>query len=230
MKMYFLVEGRGTEMRVYPNWVNKFLPKLPFYNDYEDFKNCDSGFYLISGEGYPSILNEIDSATQNVNNIGNVDYFFIILDCDEDHELVRHQKVLDKVNTELLDKRVEVVVIIQKRCFETILLGNRKVIPRNSTNQEMVSYLNYYDVTTVDPEHMGNYSDDLNHAQFHTKYLRKALVEKRIKYSKSNPSAVTCESYTDELIKRVKATNHLTMFRSFVDYMEEISAKHNSYI
>ncbi|WP_158685578.1 hypothetical protein [Pseudoalteromonas sp. T1lg122] len=227
--MYFLVEGRGTEMRVYPKWVNAFLPKLPFHNDYESFKSSDNGFYLMSGDGYPSILNEIDNAIVNVNNIGNVDYLFIVLDCDEDCEKERYQEVINKTAPQNLNERTEIKVIIQKRCFETILLGNRKVIPRNSNNAQFVSYFNYHDVTLQDPELMGNFSDDFTHSQFHAEYLRKALMDKRIKYSKGNPKAILCESFTNELIKRVKETDHLPMFQNFVGIMEEISLKHRAY-
>lgn len=56
MNLYFLVEG-VTERKLYPKWINYLLPSLTrvFSPDEAEQNN----YYLISGGGFPSLLDEI---------------------------------------------------------------------------------------------------------------------------------------------------------------------------
>lgn len=229
MKMYFLVEGKGTEMKVYPNWLKEILPRLEYFRDYESFKNSESGIYLFSGEGYPSILNHIENSVKDICDLADVDYFFIILDCDES-TIEERKKEVDKKLSELeIPKRLEVSTLVQKRCFETILLGNKKVIPRAPNTERMQKFRNYYDVSSNDPERMGNYSSKYTHSQFHSAYVRAAFVERKMAYSKSNPRSVMDKSYLDELVKRIDETQDLINFSDFIEKLRGIAKKHKLY-
>ncbi|MCZ4339408.1 hypothetical protein [Shewanella colwelliana] len=223
MKLYFLVEGVSSEMAAYPVWIKTILPMLDRYSSYNDFKATDKGFYIISGRGYPSILNHIENAVENIIDSSDVNHFFVILDADEDSIQVRETEVNEQISKHNLPAHTQVHVIVQNRCFETILLANRKAIPRQATSVPLVEYKRYYDVVQLDPEIMGPYDTNrFTHSQFHSEYALKALREKRIRYSKSNPASISNEDFLKEIIKRTNETNHLDSFKNFVRKLTEI--------
>ncbi|MFT6901179.1 MAG: oligoribonuclease NrnB/cAMP/cGMP phosphodiesterase (DHH superfamily) [Colwellia sp.] len=225
MKIYLLVEGDSTEMYVYPFWLNYFLPSINQYQDYEEFKSCDSGFHLFSGKGYPNILGEIQNASKNINDIGNVDHFFIILDSDEDKVEDRKKLVQSTVNTIKLPDRVNLHIIIQNRCFETALLANPKTMSRQPRNEPLISFVKYYNLIDNDPEKMGNFSKKFTHSQFHTTYANNALREKKIRYTKSNPRGICTKDFLEEILKRIDNTNHISSFKEFFDRLKNIKSK-----
>jgi hypothetical protein len=210
-------------MQVYPEWVKYFTPSIEYIDDFERFKESDSGFFLVSGEGYPSILNHLENSGKDIENIGNVDHFFIILDCDESTVIQRENEVKNQIKLLNLNINSEITIIIQKRCFETLLLGNNQAIPRQPNNYPLIDYYRYFNVTTNDPEDMGPYSDDYTHAQFHAKYAIQALREKRIKYSKSNCIGVANTQYVENILRRVNETEHLKSFKKLADKLNEIN-------
>ena len=222
MKMYFLVEGNSTEKKVYPEWLKILIPGIEQHLSYDDFRKSEQGFFLFSGQGYPSILNHISNSVSDINDAGDVNFFFVVLDCDESSVEEREKEVIEKVTSANLNESTECHVIVQKRCFETTLLGNEKVISRQPNTEKMRTYSQYYNVVLNDPEEMGNYSDKFTHSQFHEAYIRAALVEKRVKYSKSNPKEIMSKTYFDELIKRISSTEHLESFNSFVSKISQI--------
>ncbi|PSU75706.1 hypothetical protein CTM93_19740 [Photobacterium phosphoreum] len=225
MKLYFLVEGISSEMQVYPKWIQYFMPKIIEHKDFESFKHSNSGFYLVSGMGYPSILNHIGNAVSDIFDIEDVDYLYIILDCDEDDLNKRLNIINDELNKHTFPERLNVQVIIQKRCFETILLANNMVMPRNPKTSPLIEYLKYYNVIDNDPENMGHYNDDYTHSQFHTEYAIKALRDKKIRYTKSNCSSVTNNDYIQKIEQRVASTPHLKSFKLFIDSLKAINEK-----
>lgn len=228
MKLYLLVEGISSEMQAYPVWLKYFIPVLTHHDNFEAFKSADEGFHLISGHGYPSIITHINNAAGDVNDIGDIDYFFVILDCDEDEADIRKAIVEAELVKYAFPDRVNVEVVIQNRCFETLLLANRKAIPRQPTSERLINYVRYYDVVENDPEAMGHFNDDFNHAQFHAEYANKALREKRIRYTKSNCGDVATVDYIQEIDKRINDTNHLQSFAAFIQQLKTIQKKINS--
>ncbi|MGI2022417.1 hypothetical protein [Shewanella glacialipiscicola] len=223
MKLYFLVEGVSSEMSAYPVWIKYILPMLDRCGNYDDFIKSKSGFFIISGYGYPSILTHVGDASENICEIKDIDHFFIILDADEDDVETRESEVLNKIAEYSLPKKTNVHVIVQYRCFETILLANRKVIPRNATSEPLIKYKRYFDVVVSDPESMGPFDEErFTHSQFHTEYALKALREKRVRYSKANPEPVSNNSYVNEIINRTNETPHLQSFAKFLVKLNEI--------
>ncbi|WP_026016839.1 hypothetical protein [Catenovulum agarivorans] len=223
MKLYFLVEGVSSEMQVYPEWIKFFIPSLNYFDSFEDFKSCSSGFFLISGEGYPSILNHLENSSKDIVDIGDVNHFFIILDCDESTVEHREREVKEGIEALNLELNAEITVIIQKRCFETFLLGNNQAIPRQPNDYPLIDYFRYFNVITDDPEEMGAFSTEYTHSQFHAKYAIQALREKRIRYSKSRCDSVATSEYVEKIEQRVNDTEHLKSFTKLANKLKEIN-------
>lgn len=199
MKLYFLLEGVGSEMQAYPSWMKKLLPTLEIFNNTEEFNDfmiTDNSAYFISGEGYPSLLTKVESSIKDIEAVKNVDYFFVILDSDDESLEVRQKAVLDQCKKHDISRNIKVCVIVQKRCFETLILRNQRYIPRHpepNPEPNMESFwdlFQYYNVHVNDPEDMGNYNDRYTHSQFHAHYAKKALWEKKIIYTKGKIGVV----------------------------------------
>lgn len=221
MKLYFLVEGESSEMDVYPGWIKYLIPQLDYHNDFNGFKTCENGFFLISGMGYPSIYNHIENAVKDVNEIGDVDYFFIVIDSDEDVVSKRKLEIEERLSGFSLGRTI-VISVVQNRCLETLLLGNKKKIPRQPTTFPLIDYLRYYNVNDNDPELMGKETEN-THSQFHYKYLKTALRERRIPYSKSNASALANGNYLKPILDRIYNDHHLCSFKEMFDILLKIS-------
>lgn len=222
MKLYFLVEGVSSEMTVYPQWIKLFLPEIPTFKKYSDFVNAQNGIFFISGEGYPSIHNHLENSIKDINKIGGIDYFFVILDCDESSVDIRTNEIQSIILQHPLPQKTDLTIIIQKRCFETILLSNSTAIPHQPTNNEVIEYMRYYDVHNNNPELMGNYKADFTHSQFHAKYAIHALREKRIGYSKSNCSGVANTDYFEKVISKMNRKNHMQSLKPLIDKLAHI--------
>lgn len=121
------------------------------------------------------------------------------------------------------------MIIVQNRCFETWFLGNKKIYTKNPSNDPLLTYTRYYDVSANCPELMGKYPNFSTHAKFHEAYLKELFRAKNISYSKSNPGDVLQFYYLQELMKRVQNdTNHLLTFQSFIQFCNMIKSKISS--
>ncbi|MDY7002829.1 MAG: hypothetical protein SWX82_02320 [Cyanobacteriota bacterium] len=79
--------------------------------------------------------------------------------------------------------------------------------------------MKYYDVSIENPELMGNYSQDYNHAEFHYLYLKEIFAARNSSYSKKLPRDAQNKSYLDELIKRIEdEPEHLKTFQNFINF------------
>lgn len=224
MNLYFLVEGRRTERKVYPKWLSYLLPELTQVNSYDtvDINN----YYLISAEGYPSIIyDSIPDSIEDINSIGKYDYFVVCLDADENTVGEREKEIYDFIDSEKLElNRAKMAIVVQNRCFETWFLGNRKIYTRNPP-KDLLEYTRYYDVSVDDPELMGR-GDRTHHTHFHQAYLDALFEAKNIKYSKTKPKYVLEKYYLNELLKRIEyRPQHLRSFGKFIGLCEEIKDK-----
>jgi hypothetical protein len=215
MNIYFLVEGRRTEKKVYPKWLSILLPEIsdPFDAEYNNY-------YVFNGNGFPSLLdNHLRNAIDDINKIGKFDYFVICLDSEDETVEIRRNKVLNFVSINNLQLRLtKFVIIVQNKCIETWFLGNRKVYSKQPQSAELRKYNNFYNVKEKDPEQMGAYDNFSTSAQFHEAYLSEMLLEKNIRYTKRNPSGVIEKHYLFELINRQYETSHLLSFKDFIDF------------
>lgn len=62
------------------------------------------------------------------------------------------------------------------------------------------------------------------HANFYVDYLKKFLLERNIRYTKSHLREITEPYYLEELIKRPQEDKHLLSFQNLVDLFREIKA------
>ena len=168
MNLYILVEGRRTESRVYPKWIAYLLPH------YSRVLSPDAigrnSYFLVSGEGYPRLLDIVLSrAIEDINSCGRYTYFVICLDADDVSVQERRLEVQSRLDSASppLDSSVTARIVVQNRSIETWFLGNRVVFPRNPTGRRFREFVQFYDVSGNDPEAMGVMAGYANHAEFH---------------------------------------------------------------
>jgi hypothetical protein len=223
MRVYFLVEGRRTERKVYPAWLSHLIPSLKRIRAFDD--NKDDSYFILSAEGYPSIYDYLVAAIEEVNTIGNYDYLVVCLDADEGSVEEKHQEI----EQFLADRGArltsgEVVVIVQNRCIETWFLGNRIIVRRNPHSRILRDYLSHYNIRIDDPELMAPHPDFHTHAQFHLRYLKEILNERSIRYSKRVPGPVLERTFLAELERRLKdEPTHLGSLRVLLGFLEGIA-------
>jgi hypothetical protein len=224
MNIYFLVEGKRTEKKIYPEWIKYLIPNL-VQVQYHDQVEKDN-YYLISGHGYPNILHDgLENAIDKIAESGKYDYLVICVDADEETVDSRKSYVRNFITDKDINLgKTKLEVIVQNRCMETWLLGNRKIF---DSRQPLVSplseYKNYYDVSQNDPELMGNFNMN-NHADFHHEYLKEVFRSKNITYSKKFPNDAKDQHYLEQLQKRVQdSTTDLKSFQVFLDFCKRVN-------
>ena len=224
MNVYFLVEGKRTEPRVYPEWLKHLVPGLVRVTSCD--KVVKNHFYLFSGEGYPSLItNHLSNAIADVNRHGNFDYLVLCLDVDDstpkDLEQFIH-KHLEKNDAKLLNF-TQLVIIYQNKCFETWFLGHRKIFKRNPSNPKLREHIKHYNVCENDPEEMPIPSEfNGSIANFHCDYFKRMCLERNRSYSKKQPGLVTDNAFLNELIARFQETSHISSFGLFFQFCERI--------
>ena len=225
MNAYIIVEGSETEMIVYPQWLNILVPHLTRIDDARLVSI--NNYYLLSSHGIPSINGHVSNAVEDINyinkhNLHKYDYLLVCLDTeDEDYNYILG-RINDKLKT---DNRTpndfQIVVFEQKVCMETWFLGNNKVFKNNPQDQELLNYINFYNVSKEDPELMDNGDKEWcdNKAHFHLRYLKAMFRERKMRYKKNQPNEVCKKSYLEELVTRYRTTNHLPSFGRWYDFV-----------
>ncbi|MEG4116061.1 hypothetical protein QUA43_01010 [Microcoleus sp. N9_B4] len=225
MNLYFLVEGTQSEKKVYPAWLSYLLPELQRVESCDDVN--EKNYYLISGEGYPSLYNFIPPAIAEINSNGKYSYFVVCLDAEENTVSELKTEIDEFLSQQKLKlNNAELVLIFQNRCLESWLLGNRKIYSKNPQDKALLDYTRYYDVSVNCPENMGRYQEFNTHAQFHGAYLRALFESKNITYSKKRPGDVLKPFYLEQLLARIQVhPEQLTTFRQFIDFCNIVKSK-----
>ncbi len=221
MNIYFLVEGKRTETKVYPKWLKVLLPSFSRV----DFPNevLNKNYFLISGNGYPSILEHLQDAVKNIENCGNYDYLILFIDADEQTVSERKSEIYEYIEQNNIKiNKFELKIFVQNRTFETWLLGNARIFPRQPNEPEFVEMVKFYNTSISDPEFMGKYADYDKYAEFHHDYLKLMLAERHIRYTKKNPREVGETHYIKSLIDRIETTEHLQSFNELVKFCNKI--------
>ncbi|PJD98629.1 MAG: hypothetical protein CK427_16920 [Leptospira sp.] len=217
MSYYILVEGKKTELKVYPEWIKHLNPTLTrIYNPTEAIEN---NYFIISGEGYPNLIdNHLRNAIKDFIQNPNFKKFILCLDCDVKLESELHSQI-DKIIDEYKTVQKEnVIVIFQKKTIESWFLANRKIFKKNPENEELKKIITHYNVCEEDPCHMekpASYPGSIG--DFHTKYLKLIFQERKISYSKKNPGCVKEYYYFQQLFERFKETGHISEFGQFIE-------------
>ncbi|NBA87707.1 hypothetical protein GVN16_18200 [Emticicia sp. CRIBPO] len=225
MNVYFLVEGRRTEVKVYPKWLSILVPELKKVQWHHQVSA--NNYCIFTGEGFPCLLNNhLKNSIQDVNESGNFDYLIICLDSDDYTVEEKKNQVLDFIDNEniILNSKTKLEIIVQNKCFETWFLGNTKVFKQNPKSTFLAKCVRHFNVRNEDPELMDKPASFAGStAVFHSKYLQEIFEERKMNYTKRNPQVVAEEYFLNELIKRNKKTNHIQTFKYFIDFCRTIS-------
>jgi hypothetical protein len=217
MNVYFLVEGRRCERKLYPSWLSVEVPHLRRIDAPRDAS--ENTYFLISGEGYPSILhNHLPNAMRDVEDVGVFDFLVIVLDADDVPAEERVQEALTAAQESGVTlTKATLEVVVQNRCIETWLLGNKRMFSRHPQDADLVRYSSYYNVQADDPELMPVYPGFNTHAQFHCEYLKCLFRERRLAYTKTRPGHAADKSFLEQLKRRVtESPGHLSTFSRFL--------------
>lgn len=221
MNLYFLVEGRRTEMKVYPKWLGHLVPNLTRVDSLQAIDQRN--YYIFTGAGYPRLLDvTFPNAVQDYADNGRFDRFVVCLDVDDATVKDRAQAVTDRANIVGLPLD-QLRVIPQDCCIETWFLGHRKAVSPNPNSTELGQYLDFYDVRNDDPEKMGFPHPFNNRSVFHSRFFQLVARDKQFKYTKSFPRHVVEKPYLDALIARRDEGNHLQTFGAFLELCDEIA-------
>lgn len=231
MNLFFLVEGRHTERRVYEAWIRHTFPELQCVRDLAEVStNC---YCIFSGYGNPSYLKRIASALRDIYDRPVIDHFFVCSDSEE----MPYEDAFDLTRTALHDAahacslaerlpHIGLHVVVQHCCIETWFLGHGKMLRRNPTSPELVEMKRFYDVSTKDPELMGKPEGYPTKASFHGKYLKEMLLEHGKRYSKEHPGVVVGNDYLDALRQRCASTGHLQSLAALLSTWDALREKH----
>ena len=225
MNIYFLVEGK-TEQKIYPQWLSYLAPSLSRV-DFAQDANINN-YYLISGLGYPRLLDvALVNSVKEINEYGNYDFLVLAIDSDDMNEQEKTDEIYQFIEGKniVLNSNCQLQVIAQKSCMETWFLGNKKAYTKSvGKHSDFYHHAKFYDVSQQDPEFMKKPEGFTGSISiYHETYLRKMLAEKTIRYSKSTPREVGETHYLEQLQKRVSETEHLMSLKKFFSFCETIS-------
>ncbi|MFK7982400.1 MAG: hypothetical protein AB8G86_20630 [Saprospiraceae bacterium] len=227
MNIYFLVEGRSTEKKVYPKFVEHFFEgKLKRVSQFNKIVN--NNYFLLSGNGYPRIFTDVlKNSIADINSVGTYDYLFLCIDADE-NSIAERQLELEEYLAEFKKERIELnsnctlELIVQNRCIETWFLGNKVVYKANPSSNALLKFQEFYNVEENDPELMSIFEGFDNHANFHFTYLKEMLLERNIRYTKNYPRDVAESHYLERLIERGNNNSHIQSFMHFYNLCKKI--------
>jgi hypothetical protein len=208
VNIYFLVEGKRTEMKVYPKWLSILIPELQKVSNPREV--TINNYYMFSGNGFPSLLNHLRNCVEDINSIQKFNYFVMCLDADEKDIENCRQEIFNFMSEEniKLNSNVSFEIIVQNRCLETWFLGNSKIFKKNPTSDFLRECVHFYNVKKNDPELMGKPdSFEGSVSIFHSSYSQELLAERNINYRKSNPQGVIEKSFLAHAINKTYSKN-----------------------
>jgi hypothetical protein len=182
----------------------------------------ENNFFIVSANGYPGILlNHLTNAVKDITEYKNFDFLVIILDSEELSEAERRKEVEESLKqySEFFT-HTKPFIIIQHRCIETWLLGNKTLKVEKPNAEDFKEYLSFYDVFENDPEKMPSHPKYSVHAHFHEAYLKAIFRENNIVYSKRNPGYAKEPVYLENLKNRHQESDHLSSMNSLFQLID----------
>ena len=223
MKLYFLLEDQKSFLKVLPAWLKVCLPEYVQVFSVDDFSN--NSYIAESGFGYPSIKNVLVSKLEMFSDSDiRPDCIVVMYDVDdwsENYQATVRAKFDNIFIASGLDIDYKILPI--KRCFESWLLGNKEVYPKNA-DDKFKTYEDFYDVSKNDPEMMDcpdGYRDSIS--IYHYNYLQ-CMLKMSIgkKYTKGNPSIVGNSNYLGGMNHRINSTSDMSSFREFINFLYKL--------
>lgn len=228
MNLYFLVEGRRTEKKVYARWLAHTFPALSQVHSFAQIE--DDHYLIISGGGQPRVFEEIGAAIETICSRPVVDHLFICVDAEDDDDSAKLAEIDAEVarwsqEARVHAPRLQIHPIVQNCCIETWFLGNARMMRPAPSSDDLTRYKAFYDVRTQDPEQMESIDQRTPRAVFHGRYLKAMLQERSpaLRYSKRNPGVVMEREYLDALRHRCQSTGHLGSLQRLIDIWDAIA-------
>lgn len=223
MNLYFLVEGKRTEKKVYPAWIKHLVPELNEVRFFDDVQS--NNFFVFSGEGYPKLLDvHLANALDDFRSAERYDMFVIALDTDEAGIESRVQSVLERVDENGFPRET-LTVIPQQCCIESWFLGNRKVVPSQPNSPKLTEFRRFYDVRENDPELMPNNGEFTTKQAFHFDYFRKVAADRNFRYSKSRPGQVCNLEFVKQLESRLGSNSDMETLRNLFEFLYYVRSR-----
>lgn len=224
MNIYLLVEGRRTEKRVYTSW---FLGSIPSLEESVAFDRVgEHSLFCFSGEGFPSVIERaLPNAVRDIRVVNRYDALVLVFDCDDNDREALHDRAARVVeDAGGLPARTEFVIVLQKRCIESWLLGNKRFIPRVAQSNDLIECKRFFDVNVDCPEQMTAPEKFAGStSSYHLHYLKAAFRERHLTYSKARPAEVASLNYLDELRARHEQ-GHLPGMAPLFDFFDRAQA------
>lgn len=222
MNLYFLVEGRRTEKKVYKAWTPLIFKNIRHQDQIDNLTGND--FYIASADG-PMSIGFLMETCKNIQLIKHVDHLFVCLDAEQ--EPMDQQR--DWLTKQLQEMKCpcQFSIIIANCCMETWFLGNQAIMTHQPAKESPVyQFKNHYDVSTQDPEAMSPPQNNLDTpATYHLAYLQALFQAKGLSYTKKYPGQVMELHYLTALIKRCHNTNHLATFKTLLDTWDKLGGR-----
>ncbi len=221
MNLYFLVEGRRTEKKVYQSWISQVFSDLKKADLISEVRR--DNYRLFSIEGNTDRVDNIERALAEINRHNSsaaeegrepFDHLFICLDAEDVGFEIRLAQIESLVAGKVEPTHCH--AIVHCCCIETWFLGNRKMMKRNPQSERLRRWKEFYDVSVNCPESMECHSDFRVKAEFHLEYLKEMLRERGLSYSKYKPNVVLKNTYLRALVGRYEKTGHLQSFGRLV--------------
>ena len=189
---------------------------LTYVEDISDV--IDNNFYIVSGNGYPRYKKLIKNGILDVNSWGVFDRLIISVDAEE----LSYEEKYNEIETYISQFicTASIYIVVQYYCLETWGLGNRIFPRRNTIDEDLRKYYQFFNVVTQDPELLPSINpDNYTRAQFSLKYLHKIINgrNQRLTFSKSNPTVLTHNGYFEQLVSRLNETQHIQSLQCFID-------------
>lgn len=220
MNVYVLVEGRRTEKIVYRSWLTFLFDQLKEVQRVEDIES--DNFYILSGGGYPSYRDRIESSVEDITKHGRIDHFLVCVDAEE---LVVEEKIDEVSRLAVGIQHTQLHVVVHDCCIETWFLGNKRIVSRFPQRVGLREYMVFYDVIADDPEKMPKLEGFMTKPQFHLAYLREIFRERGLAYTKHNPAEVRNSTYFREMKQRFRTTGHIQSFGRFLGILRAMGAE-----
>lgn len=222
MNLYFLVEGKQTEKKVYQSWIGHVFSHLKKADHIKDIGK--DSYRLFSIEGNTDRVDNIERALKEISQHNSdalaegrepFDHLFVCVDAEEAGFETRLAQV-ERLAAGKVDP-THCHAIVHNCCIETWFLGNRQMIKRNPQSERLRAWKSFYDVSKKCPESMECHPDFRLRAEFHLAYLKEMLHERGLNYSKSLPRPVQEHSYLLALVARHGKTGHIQSFGRLVE-------------
>jgi len=224
MNIYVIVEGEVGEKRVYREWIPCVNNELKFSPTIEQVKY--NNFFIIHGGGYPQYFSSIEHAIDDVLKIKEndnriFDRLVVSADSEENSYDEKKTELTTFIENKLKRRKIKAFdykIIVQNFCLEAWCLGNRKIISKSNKEEGLKIHTKHYDVRSRDPELLETPEIFLTRAQYAKQYLKSALQNKHrnLTYTSSNPEALLNSKYYEQLLGRLRETQHIKSFEDFL--------------